>query len=117
MKELKEVFRENVIERKNKLKWTQQDLESRSGVSNSTISYIELGGSRSDTKLSNVEKIAKAFKVEAWQMLIDDKAKKNDDFKSKPENLPPEVLRSILVSAHKNVQSAYEEVKKIENSC
>lgn len=53
--------------------WKQTDLARKSGVSQKTISNAERGGGgRESMSLASLEKIASAFGLTAWQMLLPD---------------------------------------------
>jgi transcriptional regulator with XRE-family HTH domain len=70
--QLREVLARNVAARMAKLDLTQEALERRAGLGQSTVSRVlTKGGSAT---LKSLAALAKALECQAWELLVDDEA-------------------------------------------
>lgn len=56
--------------------WTQEEFSERSGISYKYYQAVE-AGRKQDLRLSTLERLAKAYQMEVWQLLLPDAAPGN----------------------------------------
>ena len=95
-KELRSIFSENIKERRSSCNWSQVQLAQKSGISVNFINDLEAG--RKWASPATLVKLAKAFKMEAYEFL-------------KPPGLLPDNLNGILQKYADSIHHALEQTR------
>ncbi|MDH5189436.1 MAG: helix-turn-helix domain-containing protein [Rhodospirillaceae bacterium] len=85
-----------------RLGWDQRTLAAKAGISPSTIgNMLNPGRDTASTRLDNIEKCAKALKIQAWQLLLPSLPAEKDALNTALDvftmfiNLPADAQRDI----------------------
>jgi len=95
--ELKEIFGQNVLIRRNSRGWTQEKLAEKAEVSKNTICDIENGDKFA--RASTLVKLAKIFQTEVYELL-------------KPDNIKPDKTADAIAKYSEEVRDAVDRVEK-----
>lgn len=77
--QLRDILARNVQRAMDARGWEQPDLERESGVGQSTISRIKLR--QGAATLDVIAKLARALKMQPWELLVDDDATREDAYR------------------------------------